>query len=143
MERSDAQTRLLFSRPLARQMCFGVLRRAFPGSGRSRGAGASEGSAGQHQVGDCEQDMQLYSVHTRFHCQSFFRPVLPRALALTCWSFLVVTAGVVAAALILIYVKIGEGITRQALVPYVLCTSPLMFCGLLAIPLFPAQRARK
>lgn len=75
--------------------------------------------------------------------QGCFRPVLPRALALICWSFLVVTAGVVATALVLIYVEISEGTTRLALVPYVLCTSPLMLCGLLAISLFPVQRARK
>jgi hypothetical protein len=72
--------------------------------------------------------------------QRFFRPILPRALALVCWSFLVVGTCIVVTALVWTYVENNEGTTRLALVPYVLCTSPLMLCGLLAILLFPAWK---
>lgn len=74
--------------------------------------------------------------------QRFFRPILPRALALACWSFLVVAAGIDVTALVWTYVEYNEGTTRLALVPYVLCTSPLILCGLLAIPLFPVFKKR-
>lgn len=72
--------------------------------------------------------------------QRFFQPILPRPLALACWSFLVVVSGIVVTALIWTYVEYNEGTTRLALVPYLLCTSPLILCGLLAIPLFPFSK---
>lgn len=76
--------------------------------------------------------------------KNFFHNYVPYGLARACWFFLVISSASVILIFLLTYFRHEEGRTRMALIPYVLCATPLMLCGFAAIFLYPSiQRASK